>query len=71
MRKIVHKVMLTVEIPIGMILEDGTTQATVPDLEPKSGGQFFVDLRGAKRIRAKTMPELIRKLAKDVEESFW
>ncbi len=70
MRRICHKITLTVEVPVSMMFNDGT-EGTTPDLEPKSGGRFFVDLRGAKRIRARTMPELVRKLAKDVEESFW
>jgi hypothetical protein len=70
MRRICHKITLSVEVPIGMMFEDGT-EGTTPDLTERANGQFFVDVRGAKRIRAKTMREFVRKLEKDVEEMFW
>lgn len=70
MRRICHKITLSVEVPIGRMFDDGT-EGTSADLEPKSGSQFFLDVRGVKRIRAKTMPELVRKLTKYIEEGFW
>lgn len=70
MRRICHKLTLSVEVPIGMLFDDGT-EGTVTELTAKRNGQFFVDVRGAKRIRAKTFREFVSKLEKDIEEMFW